>query len=80
MFGLSGDFALEERVSMVRALVSDPPVLSRSAATNSSSVGLLYSDTCRKPCACYSAIPVVRVPSHQQPYCTGKLPSARKSP
>ena len=25
MFGLSGDFALEERVSMVRALVSDPP-------------------------------------------------------
>ena len=25
MFGLSGDLGLEERVGMVRALVSDPP-------------------------------------------------------
>ena len=28
----------------------------------------------------YSAFPVVRFPSHQQPHCAGKLPSARKSP
>jgi hypothetical protein len=49
------------------------------AATDRSSMRLLWSVTCRKSYAGDSAVAVARVPSHQQPHSAGKLPSKQNA-